>query len=833
MSEPHFKEPRLSLSTAGEFLVRLVTYSSYVLLTASTVVLFFSGIEPLARLAVLFLFFLIDRVIHIGQGEKNLSELGGKNLNLAEAVTPLAYRALSRAFRKSYVVSQSFYFLFLLELAEKKDVREILKRLDIKAEEFAQKIQEVLKKDGGYPKPTKVDNLAIITNLALLASKSALDAGDRFIEPRSFFVALINVDDPALRTLFNLFDINAADAQAAVVFGRFRHSFGRLRFLPAFLGGFAHKPKLLRHRVMNRAWTARPTPTLDQFSTDLTDLAREEKIGFLIGHEKEFAQLMQIVSRPGKPNAILVGDPGSGKSSMIAHLAFRMVKDEVPPVLFDKRLVSLGISRLVSNATPDVLSGRLQKITNEILSAGNIILFIPNMHDLFRTAEAKAMNAIDVVLPVIKDNGIPVIGESYSREFKQFIEPRSDFLEQFEVLRVEEISEEEAVRFLTYESLILENQYGIFITYRAIREAVILAHRYLHNKPLPGSATDLLKMALTEASDAKKKTVDADMVAAVAEKLTRIPIQKAGQPEVKKLLNMENSIHEKFINQDAAVRSVARALREYRSGLTRRGGPIASFLFVGPTGVGKTELAKTLAKIQFGSKEAMQRFDMSEYQDKTSTFRLIGNPDGSRTGALTDAVLLKPYTLILLDEFEKANPDILNLFLQVLDDGRLTDSLSRTISFENTIIIATSNAHSEFIKTETEKGRPGEEIADDLKKKLTDYFKPELINRFSDVMVFRNLDKGEIALVTQMLMKDLAGLLMDTNGIALSWDDAVANKLADLGYSPVFGARPLRQVIADHIRSVLAEKILKQEIKRGDKVQLNLENDKFGFKMAD
>ena len=224
---------------------------------------------------------------------------------------------------------------------------------------------------------------------------------------------------------------------------------------------------------------------------------------------------------------------------------------------------------------------------------------------------------------------------------------------------------------------------------------------------------------------------------------------------------------------------------------------------------------------------------MSEYQDKTSTFRLIGNPDGSRTGALTDAVLLKPYTLILLDEFEKANPDILNLFLQVLDDGRLTDSLSRTISFENTIIIATSNAHSEFIKTETEKGRPGEEIADDLKKKLTDYFKPELINRFSDVMVFRNLDKGEIALVTQMLMKDLAGLLMDTNGIALSWDDAVANKLADLGYSPVFGARPLRQVIADHIRSVLAEKILKQEIKRGDKVQLNLENDKFGFKMAD
>ncbi len=818
------------MTTAGDFFVRLVTYISYVILTASVVTLLFSGVGPIRTFGILLALFLIDRLIHFGQAEKNLSELGGKNKNLVEAVTPAAHRILSHAFRESYLVGENLYLLILRELVERKDIKEILRRLDVKTDDFGKKIRDVAGQEKSPIKPSKADNLALLSNLAFLAYQSASNTNERFIEPRNFLAALAGVNNPALKTVFNFFNINTADIQSATIFGRFHRSFGRLRLLPAVLGGFAHRPKFLRHRVMNRAWTARPTPTLDRFSTDLTDLAHEEKIGFLIGHEKEFEELIQIVSRPGKPNAILVGEPGVGKSSIIAHLAFRMVKDKVPPILFDKRLVSLEIGQLVADATGEMLSGRLQKITDEILLAGNIILFVPNTHDLFRTAEAKTLNAIDVILPVIKNNSIPVIGETYPREFKQFIEPRSDFLEQFEVLHIDEISEEEAINFLTYEGLILEEQYKTFITYRAIREAVVLAYRYLRGKPLPGSATDLLKMALIKASDAKMKSVDADMVAAVAEQATNIPIQKAGKQEIQKLLNLEDFIHEKFVNQDVAVRSVSRALREYRSGLTRQGGPIASFLFVGPTGVGKTELAKILTKIQFGSKDAMQRFDMSEYQDKTSIFRLIGNPDGSRTGTLTDAVLEKPYTLILLDEFEKSNSDVLNLFLQVFDDGRLTDSLGRTVDFQNTIIIATSNAHSEFIKLETEKGRPGEEIADDLKKKLTDYFKPELLNRFSDTIVFRNLNPKEIASVTELMMKDLAGLAVETNGIELFWDPSVVDQLVKLGYSTVFGARPLRQTIADQVRSVLAEKILKEEIGRGDKVRINFENDAFVFK---
>jgi len=582
---------------------------------------------------------------------------------------------------------------------------------------------------------------------------------------------------------------------------------------------------------MNRAWTARPTPTLDEFSTDLTDLARAEQIGFLVGHEREFEHLLNVISRQDKPNALLVGPAGIGKTSMIAHLAFRMVKDQVPEVLFDKRLVSLEIAELVANATPEVLAGRLQTIVEEIRVAGNIVLFIPNIHNLFRTSQTKSLSAIDLLMPIIKNSTIPIIAETYPREFKQYIENRSDFLEEFEIVTVDEISEAEALRFLVYNSLIFEKKSKIFITFRAMKRAVELAHRYFRNKPLPGSAVDLLRQALAKAEQDKLKTLDENLIIEIAERQSKIPIQKAGREEAEKLLNLEEVIHKRLVNQEVAVKAVTRALREYRSGLSRQGGPIATFLFVGPTGVGKTELAKLLAQAQFGSKEAMHRFDMSEYQDKQSIFRLIGTPDGERTGALTDAILEKPYSLILLDEFEKAHPDILNLFLQVFDDGRLTDSLNRTVDFQNTIIIATSNAHSDFIKNEIEKGKAVEDIAETLKKRLTNYFKPELINRFSDVIVFRNLRLEEINQITIFLIEEIAEVLRQNQGIELKVDDLAIKKISELGFSPVFGARPLRQVISEKIKGVLAEKILKKEVGRGDTIEIIFENDSFQFKI--
>lgn len=317
------------------------------------------------------------------------------------------------------------------------------------------------------------------------------------------------------------------------------------------------------------------------------------------------------------------------------------------------------------------------------------------------------------------------------------------------------------------------------------------------------------------------------MIKALEEKVN-IPVHEAEGEEAEALLNLEETIHKRLIGQEEAVKVVSAALREYRSGLTRPGGTIANFLFVGPTGVGKTELAKILARIQFGSESAMVRFDMTEYQSKESFYRFIGSPDGKTSGALTEAVLQKPYCLILLDEFEKAYPDILNLFLQVFDDGRLTDNLGRTVGFQNTIIIATSNAHSDIINQSLSKGERMSDIAEYLKGRLTDVFKPELLNRFSKVVVFGDLSPDDVRAIARINLADLAGTLSE-QGIKLELDESAIAQIAKIGYEPAFGARPLRRAIEDSLRAPLAEKLLRKEIKRGDDVKISFRDNIFQF----
>jgi ATP-dependent Clp protease ATP-binding subunit ClpC len=325
-----------------------------------------------------------------------------------------------------------------------------------------------------------------------------------------------------------------------------------------------------------------------------------------------------------------------------------------------------------------------------------------------------------------------------------------------------------------------------------------------------------------------EKVVTPDRVTAVAEEKVNIPMHEAEGDEAEKLLHMEELIHERIVGQDEAVKAVAQALREYRSGLTRKGGPIASFLFVGPTGVGKTELAKILAEIQFGSEKMMVRFDMTEYQDKQSFFRFIGSPDGTVRGALTDAVREKPYGLVLLDEFEKAYPDILNLFLQVLDDGRLTDNMGRVVDFTNTIIIATSNAHSDIINEALNKGESMTDIADYLKARLTDVLKPELLNRFSKIIVFKNLEMNELPQIVAINLSELVAAVK-AQGITLSFSAEAIAKIAKLGYDPAYGARPLRRAIDEYIRAPLSEALLAKKIAKGARVTCTIKDDKFDF----
>ncbi|MDR3581653.1 MAG: ATP-dependent Clp protease ATP-binding subunit [Candidatus Pacebacteria bacterium] len=828
----YLDDPRLRMSIAGRVLVRSISYISYVVIFVATFTFLFSGIHFLVWTGLFLMLFMLDLLVHHGEGDTPFSELpvSGARVNLTSVTAPSAFSMIERTLDRSLITRKDFFLELARRLLESAAIVEGLRRLDVKPEDFKTKLESLFHEP---PSPNAVPvaapgAVAEIETLLVAAFAEALSAGHEFITPPDLFSALTKVNDDAMDRLFNLFSIAPGDLERALIFGSFSKR-GWFRRLPHALGGFGIGARHeVKHRIMNRAWTARPTPLLDKYGIDFTDRARDAQVGFLIGHDAEYERLVETLARPIDPNALLIGEPGIGKEAIINHLALALVKDDVPKGLFDRRLVGLQLQNLVAGAPPEELEARLKTIVEEIFTAGNIILYIPDIHNLVRTSGTAYLSAADALMPVIMANNFPIVGSTYPREFHQLIEPRSDFAGIFDEIPVNEITEEEAEKVLTYESILLEEESDITISFGAIKRAVFLAKKYMRDKFLPASAEELLKSALVDAERRGEKALGPDQVTVVAEEKVNVPMHEAEGDEAEKLLHMEQLIHERLVDQEEAVKAVADAIREYRSGLTRKGGPIASFLFVGPTGVGKTELAKILAELQFGSQKMMIRFDMTEYQDKQSFYRFIGSPDGSVRGALTDAVLAKPYSLVLLDEFEKAFPDILNLFLQVLDDGRLTDNLSRTVDFTNTIIIATSNAHSDIINEALSKGETMADIADYVKARLTDVFKPELLNRFSRTIIFKNLAPDDLSKIVALNLQELVGMMKD-RGIYLSFTPEALHEIAKLGYDPAFGARPLRRVIDEKVRAPLSEAILGKKVMKGNRVRLVYENDKFDF----
>lgn len=813
------------MTVAGRFFVRVVAAIAYLVLLFAMATFLVSGITALRYAGIFLVIFFLDLLIHRGEADLPIAELprGGK-VNLARVMRPTAFAIISRAFDHGLVAKQDLYLNVMDRLMGLDEMEEGLRRLDVPPDELKAKLREFMKQ----PLPSGRGDIGWVAlneeylkdaeQLVRAAFGQALAAGHNFIEPSDLFSALATIPSDKLSRLFNMFNIEAGDLERALIFSLARRSFGGR--LPRALGGFVFDAnRHARHRIMNRAWTARPTPTLDKYSVDFTDLAREGEAGFLIGHEAEYERMVETLARPFNPNALLVGDPGIGKETLIQHLAFNLVKDQVPAALFDKRLVALGLQNLVAGAAPDELAKRLHAIVEEMNAAGNVILYIPDIHNLVRTSGTAYLSAADILMPVIMNNAFPVVGSTYPKEFKDLVAPRTDFAGVFEVIHVNEISEADAEKVLTYQSMILERERRIMVTFGAVKRAVMLAKKYFHEKFLPSSAEELLKSALVDAERRGEKVLNAERVTTVAEAKSNIPMHEAAGEEAEKLLHLEDTIHERLVDQAEAVSAVSEALRAYRSGLARKGGPIASFLFVGPTGVGKTELAKILARVQFGSSNMMARFDMTEYQDKASFTRFIGSPDGATHGALTDAVREKPYSLILLDEFEKAYPDILNLFLQVFDDGRLTDNMGRTVDFTNTIIIATSNAHSDIVNESLGKGERMADIAEYLKKRLTDVFKPELLNRFSKIVVFKNLEPADLRKIVEINLRELAESVKE-QGIVLDFDPAAVAEVARLGYDPAFGARPLRRVIEEKLKAPLARAILAHTIKKGSRLKM-------------
>ncbi len=827
-----FRDRYFDLDYSSRLLVKTASFFIYGTIFVLATYFFFFGDRRFFSVAILFGFFLIDRILQVSSGERQIDSRviqawkENHSINVAPYLTGSARSFLDQVLREEEVQGREQATVFLLlSLTKTQEVNTGLSRLGIPPREFLESLRQRLRGLGPDHRNTHPH---LISQLPTLAFEEAVNFGEIAVSPASLFLGVLKIESEHLSEVFAKFNFSREDFVNAIIFGRLARGLGKkIERQIAAAEGSRKTP----HRVMNRAWTARPTEYLDSVSEDLTALAGAGLIGFLVGHEKEYQALLNILSREAKNNALLLGLEGVGKETIVEHLAYEIMRDEVPPKLFDKRLVRVHISSVTSGAkTPGEIQERFEKLINEALLAGNVVLYFPDIHNLKLTTEG-GLNAFEALKPIFSSSVIPTIGTSTQQDFRNIIERDQSFLGLFDTIRVEELSEEETVRFLTYQSYLLESKWKTLISYPAIKQAAKLAKRFLREKPLPSSALDLLQEALADAKNKNLKTLAAKDVSDLVSRKVKVPVEIAGGQEAEVLLDLENRIHTRLINQEAAVKSVAAAMRQYRAGLSREKGPIAAFLFVGPTGVGKTELSKTLAEIYFGGEEEMIRFDMGEYQDPKSVWNFIGSPDGQIPGNLTEAVKRKPFAVLLFDEFEKAHPDVLELFLPLFDEGRLSDSLGNVMDFTNTIMISTSNAHSNLIKEEIEKGTAVPEIAALLKKRLTEYFKPELLNRFDEVIVFRSLTEEEIQKIAVLQIQKIAKRLENEQGIKVNFAPEVPGFLARLGWDPVFGARPLRGVIREKITEVLAEKILRQEVKRGSKVEFFLEGEEIQIRI--
>lgn len=666
-------------------------------------------------------------------------------------------------------------------------------------------------------------------------------------------------------------------------------------------------PKKDNNTKDNKQKNNSATPLLDKYGRDLNILAQEEKIDPVIGRNREIERVIQILSRRTKNNPILIGEPGVGKTAVTEGLAQRLINGNIPKVLASKRIISLNMASLVAGTKyRGDFEDRLKKIIDEIIENKNIILFIDEMHTLIGAGAAEgSMDAANILKPALSRGEIQVIGATTLKEYKKYIEKDSALERRFQTIMVNEPSAEDAISILKG----IRNKYEKFhcakITDEAIKAAVKISQRYITDRFLPDKAIDLmdeaaakvrlktvniptnisqLEQKIQDLKKAKEKAIDnqdyelaatirdqeiqikeelataktawetqnnaqiavtEEDIADVATLWTGIPVKRLVAKEADRLLHIEDIIHKRVVGQNEGVNAVAKAIRRARAGLKDPKRPIGSFLFLGPTGVGKTELARSLAEAIFGDESAMIRFDMSEYMEKHTVSRMLGAPPGyigyDEGGLLTDAVRRKPYAVILLDEIEKAHPDIFNILLQVLDDGRLTDSQGRTVDFKNTVIIMTSNAGAFKLqpqKTNTMGFAVNEDkqIKQNAKKIVMDevkrQFKPEFLNRIDEIIIFEPLTDKELTQIVTLLLNDVQKRLAEMD-IELIIKDEVKSYLLKHGTDTIYGARPLKRAVQRYLQDPLAEQLLQKNIESMQKIIIDCVEDKLTFKVDD
>ena len=646
------------------------------------------------------------------------------------------------------------------------------------------------------------------------------------------------------------------------------------------------------------------SPSLDEFGTNLTQAAQEQRLDPVVGREKEIERVIQILARRTKNNPVLIGEPGVGKTAIAEGLAIRIVNSEVPDVLEGKRIIQLDMGLLIAGTKyRGEFEERLKKIMDEIRQAGDVILVIDEMHTLIGAGAAEgAIDAANILKPVLSRGELQVIGATTLDEYRKHVEKDTALERRFQPVYVDQPSVEETIQIMKGLRPKYEEHHKLIISDEAIEAAAKLSDKYITDRFLPDKAIDLIDEASSrvrlrasslppegkevekelkaiikqkeqairnqqfeeasqlrdkeadlkdkireisnqwkESQDNNKSVVTPEEVAYIVSIWTGIPVTKLTEGESERLLKLEETLHKRVIGQDSAVVSISKAIRRARVGLKSPNRPVGSFIFSGPTGVGKTELAKALSEAIFGSEDNMVRVDMSEFMEKHSTSKLIGSPPGyvgyDEGGNLTETIRKKPYSVILFDEIEKAHPDVFNIMLQILDDGRLTDSRGRVVNFKNTIIIMTSNVGASRIENVSKLGfAVSDDVDQDRYEKLKDTvmeemkkaFRPEFLNRVDDIIVFAHLNKDEVRKIADIMLNDLIKRIKEQE-LTMEVTDEVKDYLAKDGYSENYGARPLRRLIQKKIEDPIAEEILTGEYKHGDTIRLKLDNDRIVF----
>lgn len=646
------------------------------------------------------------------------------------------------------------------------------------------------------------------------------------------------------------------------------------------------------------------TQTLDQYSRDLTALAREGKLDPVIGRDEEIKRVVQILSRRTKNNPCLIGEPGVGKTAIAEGLAARIVEGNVPETIKDKRVLTLDLSGMVAGSKyRGEFEERIKKVISEVKADGNVLLFLDELHTIIGAGGAEgAIDASNILKPSLARGEIQLIGATTLEEYRKYIEKDAALERRFQPVKIEEPTEAEAVQILKGLRRKYEEHHNVTITDEAVAAAVKLSKRYINDRFLPDKAIDLIdeaasktrlkayvmpdgikkleeeikaldekkeeaikREAYEEAGEIKKQQtrkkeklqkmtaaweeerssahliVGEEEIAEVVSTWTKIPVQRIAQAESERLMQLEQTLHSRVIGQEEAVTAVAKAIRRGRVGLKDPNRPIGSFLFLGPTGVGKTELSKALADAMFGSENALIRVDMSEFMEKHTVSKLIGSPPGyvgyDEGGQFSEKVRRNPYSVVLFDEVEKAHPDVFNVLLQVLDDGHITDATGRVVDFKNTVIIMTSNAGAENIVAPKTLGFAVEvnekQRYENMKEKVMDevkrIFKPEFINRIDEIIVFHTLNKEQIGQIVEIMMATVNKRIMEQMKLSIELKEDAKQYIVDKGYDAKYGARPLRRAIQSEIEDALAEKILDGSVKPGNRLQVAVKEGKLQF----